>query len=236
MKAPALELALTARRYGPMMGALLALYLLTAIATGSYLKHHGALSAQLSGHLEDAIRSKGILPQDAPRSPNAAVNAGAAETPHGDRAGYKETIRGLGNAGTLGVALRIFKNNAIAVVAILVFSLVPFVYFPVIAILTNGVALGIVMADRMHGAGWLSPFLRSLLPHGVTELTAIFLAASLGIALCTGMTRRVLRLPPKEPIDLRERAARVLRPFVLLVLPLLLVSAFIEAFVTPRLF
>jgi uncharacterized membrane protein SpoIIM required for sporulation len=101
--------------------------------------------------------------------------------------------------------------------------------------------------------------LTQILPHGVFELTAVLYATSVGLYLSVAMGRKVRAAwikrrtrrdaaPPAPALDFLEtypeRAAaalsesparNVVRSFVLIVLPLLLVAAFVEGFITPNL-
>jgi stage II sporulation protein M len=111
-------------------------------------------------------------------------------------------------------AFILLKNALAALVAIyggFFLGIVPF-----LAALTNGMVLGraaLLYADTF----WL------ILPHGVFELTAIFMAWGMGF-WCAGWVREA---PRRE--SLRRRAVTSLRLFAVIVLPLLTVAAVIEA-------
>ncbi|MGZ5454212.1 MAG: stage II sporulation protein M, partial [Candidatus Aminicenantales bacterium] len=101
--------------------------------------------------------------------------------------------------------------------------------------------------------------LTQILPHGVFELTAVLYATAVGLYLSAAMGRKVraawlrrrtrtdaattttaapevLEANPEQPAALFESPARnVVRSFVLVILPLLLIAAFIESFITPSL-
>ena len=107
--------------------------------------------------------------------------------------------------------------------------------------------------------------LTQILPHGVFELTAVCYATSLGLYLSAGMGKKAAaawrakkaRRPaaiapgsgaaPGAPLEIPEirpdrteapdesLTRNVVRSFVLVVLPLLLVAALIEGFITPHL-
>jgi uncharacterized membrane protein SpoIIM required for sporulation len=222
------------RRYGKGILLLLLLYLSSSIITGFYLKRHEAQRNKWSAELESAIRGKGILPEDSPskgvRGDGGA--SGGANVLEG-RSERRDKLTLMAKEDRLGVALRIFKNNAVAVTAILFMSLVPFVYFPVVAVLINGLALGVVMGGAFGRDDWLIPFLKSLLPHGVTELTAILLAASIGVSISTRVARLLLRHETWEDVKSRDWMEGLVQPYLFLIMPLLFVSAFIEAYVTP---
>ena len=71
----------------------------------------------------------------------------------------------------------------------------------------------------------------SLLPHGIFELPALILAFSMGLYICGHLTRRCRRDPAALPLGAcLGLAARLL---VFLLLPLLILAALTEAYVTP---
>lgn len=92
--------------------------------------------------------------------------------------------------------------------------------FPVFNGLLNGVVIGYVLRLTVNEAGLL--YLWRLLPHGIFELPAIFI--SLGMGLKLGMFIF-------EKNKIREAKIRIvesLRAFILIVVPLLVIAAFIE--------
>ena len=71
----------------------------------------------------------------------------------------------------------------------------------------------------------------SLLPHGIFELPALILAFSMGLYICGHLTGRCRRDPAALPLGAcLGLAARLL---VFLLLPLLILAALTEAYVTP---
>lgn len=163
-------------------------------------------------------------------------------------------------ASPLLVALSLFTHNARASVVAVASGLVPFVFLPILDPILNGGVLGLLVSITKHqglNVPWL--VLTQILPHGVFELTAALYATSVGLYLSAGMGRKVKaarlkkRGQPQAPslapgsdffgttpqrvaaADLERPGRNVLRSFVLVVLPLLLVAAFIEAFITPLL-
>jgi len=119
----------------------------------------------------------------------------------------------------LELALIIYVNNLVTGLIIMVLSVL--VVPGLLLIAFNGYVLGMVawyVVER-EGLG-LAAFLAGILPHGIVELPAIFLASSAGI-YCL-MTCR-------SP----AAAARVLGGAAAFLAVALLIAAFIEAFVTP---
>lgn len=128
-------------------------------------------------------------------------------------------------AGTF--AARVFTNNA-AVGALAFGAGIAFAVPTLLILLLNGVNVG-VAAGLFHAAGDPGTFWGLILPHGLLELTAVFVAGGAGLqlgwaAIAPGERRR------------REAVAAEGRRSVVIVLGLVVVFAVagvIEAFVTP---
>jgi stage II sporulation protein M len=124
--------------------------------------------------------------------------------------------------GRLYAAVSILAHNLMASY-ILIISGALFGVFPTLALVLNGAILG--AAVRYIG-GEVSRLLFHVAPHGVFELPAYFICAA--IALHCG-------LASIQRLGLKEIAARWLigtRVFLRVVFPLLVVAAFIEAFIS----
>jgi stage II sporulation protein M len=100
---------------------------------------------------------------------------------------------------------------------------------PVIFLIINGAILGAVIPAAVETKGLWSA-LMTVIPHGIFELPAIFVGTSIGLALGAHPWRR---LAGKADTTLFSELGRGLRVFVRVILPLLLLAAAIEVFVTP---
>ena len=153
-------------------------------------------------------------------------------------------------APPLILALTIFYHNARASLLAVAAGAFPILCLPILDPFVNGAALGLLASVSKHqGLNVPLLFLKSVLPHGLFELPAVLYAASAGIHLSLTLGRAIFAWWKKRRAPAVEGAATetgpaalvanglaaVARSFVLVVLPLLLVAAFIEAFVTPRL-
>ena len=122
----------------------------------------------------------------------------------------------------------IFLNNSLkTLVVILLGPLLGLA--PVIFLIINGAILGAVIPIAVESKG-LGSALMAIIPHGILELPAIFLGASIGIRLGA---HPFLRLAGKADTTLLSELGRGLRLFATVILPLLLLAAVIEVFVTP---
>ena len=128
-------------------------------------------------------------------------------------------------------ALGLFKNNITASMISLVIGVVPFLFLSLMPLALNGWVLGLVCAIAGDSMNVFLVFFVSILPHGIFEIPAFLISASLGIFLCFDITARILRIAIKQRFGvLLLHLARVA---VLIVLPLIFSAAFIVAFITP---
>ncbi|MFB8417368.1 stage II sporulation protein M [Streptomyces albidoflavus] len=124
-------------------------------------------------------------------------------------------------------AAQVWTNNAQAAALCLVLG--AFLCLPVVAVLLlNMVNIGVGIG-LMASAGRLDTFLGLLVPHGLLELTAVFVAAGTGLRL--GWT--VIDPGPRRRRDALAQEGRAALGMALGLALVLLVSGAIEAFVTP---
>jgi len=113
----------------------------------------------------------------------------------------------------------------------MLYGLIPFVRLPALALGVNAVLLGGLAACYAATDTTMLLYAASLLPHGIFELPALILAFSMGLYICGHLTRRCRRDPAALPLGAcLGLAARLL---VFLLLPLLILAALTEAYVTP---
>ena len=138
--------------------------------------------------------------------------------------GFLKTFRGLPKPQ---LAAAIFLNNSVKTLAAILLGLVIGIV-PALFLVVNGVVLGVVLFLSSHSRGvW--PSLLSILPHGIIELAAVFLGTAIGLMLGDFVLKRLLR---KSDTKIRAELGRAMRFFSLVIVPMLLAAALIEAFVT----
>ena len=161
----------------------------------------------------------------------------------------------------LVLALTLFYHNARASAIAVTAGWIPFLFLPILDPLLNGGVLGLLVSVTKHqGLDVPRLVLTKILPHGVFELTAVLYTTSLGLYLSAGMGKRALAAwrrrrsqsqgqqspapdlanfletyPERSAAEPESLAGNVFRSFLLVVLPLLLIAAFIEGFITPHL-
>ena len=128
----------------------------------------------------------------------------------------------------------IFANNLTAMFSAMLAGLVPFLRLPALELGMNALLLGGLAAYyRQNGLG-LASFLAGTLPHGITELSALALACASGLYLCRAVSGRLLKREGAPSV--RRTFGECVRAYVRWILPLALVSAAIETYVTPLIF
>jgi len=140
----------------------------------------------------------------------------------------KQFVKMFHGMSKLQLVVAIFLNNGLKTLVVILLGPV-LGLTPVIFLVINGAILGAVIPTAVESKGlWLA--LMTIIPHGIFELPAIFMGASIGIRL--GM-HPFLRLAGKADTTLLSELGHGLRLFVTVILPLLLLAAVIEVFVTP---
>ena len=127
----------------------------------------------------------------------------------------------------------LLMNNWRAMLITALYGLLPFIFLPLVSLLTNGLLLGVMFGIWIYQANGLSlvTLLAGLVPHGIFELPALVFSVACGIRLCKNMCLIVINNPQKEPfLVLAEELLRVL---IFVIAPLTMIAAFIECYVTP---
>jgi len=140
---------------------------------------------------------------------------------------FVKIFRGLSK---LQLAAAIFLNNAVKTLAAILFGCL-FGVIPGFFLFANGIALGLVFSMSLQSRGlWMS--LASIVPHGILELPAVFFGTSIGLMLGAHAVKSIFT---GTETTLGAELIRGLRIFCTVILPLLLIAAFVEAFLTSAL-
>ena len=121
--------------------------------------------------------------------------------------------------------LFIFLNNAIKAF-IMMLGGIFFGIIPVLFILLNGYAIGIVVSVVLAGSS-ISTIILGLLPHGFLEIPAVLLAAGYGVWLGEKLYRKFSKKIPLMPAVKEAR-----KVFLYIILPAIAIAALIESTVT----
>jgi len=138
----------------------------------------------------------------------------------------KNMVRRLLAESKSETAFNIFMNNHTATIMFLVLGVT--VILPLIIVLSNGYLFGFILRMmEIQGLDWVE-FLKATVPHAIFELPAFFLAAILGMRIGTG----VIAAKGRRKDEFIKRTREGIFIFLTVVVPLLLLAAFIEAFIT----
>lgn len=136
----------------------------------------------------------------------------------------------IDEAGQMSV-FSLLLNNWRAMLLSAAYGFIPFLFLPIISLLSNGALLGLLGALVYSQGSSLLFFAAGILPHGVFELTALVLSIACGVTLCRNMCD--LAVSNQKRVPLPSLLEDLLRVLVLLVAPLTVAAAFIECYVTP---
>ena len=123
--------------------------------------------------------------------------------------------------------LALFGNNLRAMVLSTLYGFIPFLYLPALSMGVNAILLGMV-ASSVNGQ-WLL-LAAGILPHGIFELPALCLSLAAGLCLCQNINRYIRK---NEKGIMKPLLLNILRVTGLVVIPLLVVAAIMESYVTP---
>ena len=125
----------------------------------------------------------------------------------------------------------LLMNNWRAMLVSALYGLMPFLFLPLVSLLTNGLMLGVMFGIYQANGLSLLALLAGLMPHGIFELPALVFSIACGVRLCRNMCLLVTGSPQKTPFQ--ALAEDLLRVLVLVIAPLTVAAAFVECYVTP---
>ena len=132
---------------------------------------------------------------------------------------FEDILAKTEGLSTLGLMRFILFNNAKSSFFGMALGIL-FGIFPIFVTVMNGYILGFVSEMSVSNSGVSS--LLSLLPHGIFELPAIFISLAMGLKLGTWAFKK------DKNKFLREDLVRILKIFLLVIIPLLIIAAIIE--------
>ncbi|SEM79743.1 stage II sporulation protein M [Nonomuraea pusilla] len=124
-------------------------------------------------------------------------------------------------------ASRVWVNNAWVSAQVIIYAI--FLGIPIPLVLYSNAANVGISGGLMASRGKLDIFFGLITPHGLLELTAVFLAAAVGMRL--GWT--VIDPGPRRRLDALAEQGRAVIAVALGLVAVLFVSGLLEAFVTP---
>ena len=130
----------------------------------------------------------------------------------------------------------IFLNNVRACALTIGIGLIPFLFLATVSMFFNSALLGMILAaaSGISGESAIMLLVKYILPHGVFEIPAIILSGAIGMKLCAFLCRKIFRRAKGEKFF--EHIKGCVGAFVIYVIPLLLIAAFIESIVLNALY
>ena len=152
----------------------------------------------------------------------------AINDPQGSRQTIDQLFQGFSfarNISTFQLFIYIFLNNSIKAFLVILLGFF-FGIVPIFFVFTNANLIGIVLAVFGAREGFVRVAL-SLLPHGIFEIPAILIASGYGLWLGVKFYRKL-----RYGESFSEAFWFSIRKYFTVVFPLLLLAAFIEAYIT----
>ena len=146
---------------------------------------------------------------------------------------YTPTVKSvMGEDGNISF-VRVMLNNLFACATCVGMGLIPLLYLPVLAVLSNALMIGALLgAGTAFGAfSPLKTVVFGLMPHGIFELTAFFLSMAMGLYLCRALSGKLFRTRAEE--KLMPVLNGIAKIFVLAVIPLIAAASAVECYITP---
>ena len=121
-------------------------------------------------------------------------------------------------------------NNLRAAVFSVLYGFIPFLYLTALAVGMNALILGVLAAYYVSNGTSLLIYFAGVLPHGVFELSALLITFALGLLLCRRITQYIRK---NTKGMMKPLLCNIARSFVMHVVPLLVVAAVVETYITP---
>lgn len=130
----------------------------------------------------------------------------------------------------------IFFNNLRAGAIISAVGFVPFLFLSSFYVALNAGIVGVLLGlfDVMTTENVFIMFVKFILPHGVFEIPAIILEGAIGSVLCLSLTKKIFRKEKNGKFSYHVKGC--IGIFVLYVIPMIIIAAFIEAVVLSALY
>lgn len=136
-----------------------------------------------------------------------------------------------GNLGNTAMYY-ILRNGQVLLIAFLSGS-IPFLFLPFFVMALNGIFLGIgvPLLSEIGDRSLFGLLVRGVLPHGIIEMLGIIIAASAGFNLALIMTRKILKR--EIHMSINEAFIMGLQTVIFISFPMIILAAFVEAYITP---
>lgn len=139
----------------------------------------------------------------------------------------KDVLVANGNISAVGLIV----NNLEACLISALLGMIPFLFLPMVSLVMNGAIIGVMGAFMQYGGVPMTAFAAGLIPHGIFEIPALLLSMALGCYICWQITKKMIGKNPE--LNMLDLALPVLRIYILIIVPLILIAGVVEAYITP---
>jgi stage II sporulation protein M len=141
-------------------------------------------------------------------------------------------------AGKVGIkrCTKLFLNNLVASFQATTSGFMPFLFLPTVTVIVSSIPAGLLIAAN-EAAGIQNNFsfiLKRLFPHGIFEFVAMIYASSIGIFLTEQISKKLIPKYKSNVPPLRNLCVQAGRSFLQVVVPLLLIAALVQTFITAK--
>jgi stage II sporulation protein M len=128
----------------------------------------------------------------------------------------------------------ILMQNLRASLVTIALGIIPIVVLPLASPALTTISVSVVMAFvKIQEGNVLNTVLYTILPHGVVELPALFISGSVGVFLSLNVLRKIFPREDEEEVQLQPIIVQAVRTYFLVIVPLIVVAALLESFLTP---
>lgn len=132
--------------------------------------------------------------------------------------------------------LVIFWNNIKVGAITVLLGIIPLYRLPSFFMVLQFIVIGVVFGGlSAMGHSVLNAFVFSFLPHAIFELTAFVYSVAIGSFINRNILTKIFFRKKKDSEPIGKLLKQSLRSYIFVVIPLLFIAAFIEAFITSRL-
>ena len=142
---------------------------------------------------------------------------------------FQSSTTELDSSAPAQLSWQIFFNN-LKVCLILFLGGMTFGAATLFVLVSNGYVIGSISGVMLRGYD-VSVFAATIVPHGIFEIPALILSLSCGLYLCRCVSDNVRH---KATDTIGNVVKQIIRVVAFHIFPLLLVAAFIEAYITPH--
>ncbi|MCK4918976.1 MAG: stage II sporulation protein M [Candidatus Pacebacteria bacterium] len=125
------------------------------------------------------------------------------------------------------IFLFIFENNVSKIFLLLPLGIFAGI-FPLFFVSANGLVFGIFAQISSSLISW-EFFILGIAPHGIIEIPVLLLATAISLKIGKVAIWKIL----KKDKDFLSEFSKAIKFYILILLPLLLIAALIEAYITP---